>query len=106
MDNQGKFDCDGSTYEAVPDQSRLNAQLRRVVVAMRDGAWRTLGEIEGVTGDGQTSISARLRDLRKERFGVSTVERRRRGDEGRGLFEYRLLLSDKTTNAMGSDGKA
>ena len=97
---QPAFDFDGSTYVAPLDQSRLNAQLRRVIEAMQDRRWRTLAEIERITGDVQASVSARLRDLRKERFGASTVERRRRGEEQRGLFEYRLLVSDSVAAAL------
>lgn len=57
---------------------------------MNDGKWRTLSEISALTGDGEASISARLRDLRKDEFGGLNVDRRRRGDESRGLFEYRV----------------
>jgi len=79
---------DGQTYEPAKDKSRLNAQTRRVYSAMADGCWRTLAEISTETGDPEASVSARLRDLRKSRFGGYCVERRRRGDGG--LFEYRL----------------
>lgn len=94
------FDFSGDTYDRALDQVRLNAQMRRVVRLMCDGRWRTLAEIEKRTGDPQASISARLRDLRKEKFGLSTVERRRRGEEVRGLHEYRLILSRWTRAAM------
>lgn len=82
----------GETYEAEHDHDRLFAQLYRVRGAMQDGEWRTLYEIEAITGDSVQSISARLRDFRKERFGSHTVNRRRRGLEKRGLFEYQLIL--------------
>lgn len=78
---------DGETFDAVLDGERLNAQQQRVLTLMQDGHWRTLDEISQVTGDPPASVSARLRDLRKERFGKHTVERRRRT---KGLFEYRL----------------
>jgi hypothetical protein len=83
----------GATYEAVHDRDRLAAQLERVRRLMQDGEWRTLFEIEAATGDPVQSISARLRDLRKERFGSHTVNRRRRGPERYGLFEYRLVIN-------------
>lgn len=78
----------GTTYEKEYDQERLTKQWMRVYNLMMDGEWRTLREIANVTEDPESSISARLRDLRNE-FGY-TVERRRRGWEGRGIFEYRL----------------
>jgi hypothetical protein len=89
---QGDFDFSGATYERQFDQGRLNAQLQRVYACMRDGVWRTLGEISATTADPPASVSARLRDLRKKRFGEHTVERRARGDRQRRLFEYRLLV--------------
>ena len=100
MTAQPAFDFDGATYVASLDKVRLNAQLKRVVRAMRDGRWRTLAEIERITGDGQASVSARLRDLRKEKFGASKLDRRRRGEEQRGLHEYRIEVSAVTARAM------
>lgn len=78
---------DGETYDHAADHGRLAAQLGRVRTLMEDGQWRTLPEIEAVTHDPQASVSARLRDLRKAKFGGLVVERRRRGP---GLFEYRI----------------
>lgn len=77
----------GFTFDANRDSHRLNAQCRRVRDAMIDGAWRSLAEIETLTGDPQASVSARLRDLRKAAFGRHTVERQYIGD---GLWHYRL----------------
>jgi hypothetical protein len=85
----------GATYEAAHDQDRLAAQLERVRRLMQDGEWRTLPEIADITGDPLQSISARLRDLRKERFGGHTVNRRRRGPERYGLFEYQLAMNEE-----------
>lgn len=82
----------GMTVEACFDEKRLLGQSKRVFGLMCDGVWRTLGEIQMVTGDPQASVSARLRDFRKARFGGHCVDRRRRGDESRGLWEYRLVV--------------
>jgi hypothetical protein len=79
---------DGATYDEARDGDRLRAQLGRVLGVMRDHTWHTLGDIERITGDEKQSISARLRDLRKARFGGHLVERRY---VERGLFEYRLV---------------
>ena len=84
---------DGATYDPKLDKGRLKGQTLRVFNCMKDSGWRTLAEIESVTGDPQSSISARLRDLRKERFGGHTVERRRRGKAEAGLYEYMLKIS-------------
>lgn len=80
---------DGETYDYQRDGARLHKQLQRVYELMRDGEWRTLDEISHLTGDPQSSVSARLRDLRKERHGAHDVERRY---VRRGLYVYRVLV--------------
>lgn len=80
----------GSTFVESLDCDRLRHQLGRVRSLMLDGVWRTLAEISAVTGDPQASISARIRDLRKDRFGGYRVDRRRRAEAERGIFEYRV----------------
>lgn len=77
---------DGETLEE-GDGPRLSRQLLAVRSLMADGAWRTLAEIAEHVGASEASVSARLRDLRKERFGAMTVER---SSLGRGLFRYRV----------------
>lgn len=79
---------DGQTYEPALDHDRLSTQLERVKALMMDGEWRTLDEISSTVGHCSTpSASARLRDIRKARFGAFTVERKR---IGKGLFAYRV----------------
>ena len=94
-EDEAKFHFDGETYDPELDQARLSGQVLRVWEVMQDHHWRTLGEIEMIIGDPQASISARLRDLRKKRFGEHEVERRRRGEGKRGLFEYRVDSTDE-----------
>lgn len=93
MPDQTAFRFDGPVYEAVHDQARLTGQLLRVFELMHDGRWRTLAEIEAITGDPPASISAQLRHLRKRKFGSFIVDKRPRGDRAVGLWEYRLLLT-------------
>jgi hypothetical protein len=81
----------GKTFDAEMDGQRLAKQHKRVKEFMADGQWRTLEEIHQATGDPESSVSARLRDLRKPQHGGHIVERRRRGEGHRGLFEYRLV---------------
>lgn len=75
------------------DVRRLTGQLEAVYRVMTDRRWRTLETLAAEVGretERKTttqSVSARLRDLRKRRFGGYKVERRR--VDG-GLFEYRL----------------
>ena len=71
------------------DCERLEGQTRAIFNLMVDECWRTLAEIEGITGYPQASISAQLRHLRKPRFGSHTINKRRRGING-GTWEYNL----------------
>jgi hypothetical protein len=79
----------GDTFNERRDGDRLRAQLYRVYKVMYDGTWRTLEMISRETNDPITSISARLRDFRKRKFGGHIVERKYLHD---GLWEYRLLV--------------
>lgn len=81
---------DGATYDAALDYERLNKQARRVYNVMRDGMWRSLANIAAHTGDPEASVSARLRDFRKQRYGGLTVQRRR----VEGLWLYRLEVTE------------
>ena len=81
---------DGTAYEPQHDKARLTGQILRVYDLMSDGKWRTLREIASLTGDPEASVSAQLRNLRKKRFGSHTINRRRRGDPGDGVHEYKI----------------
>jgi len=79
---------DGLTFNPEFDYNRLNKQARAVYDVMKDGQWRTLRQIADVTHAPEASVSARLRDFRKPRFGALTVERKR---VHAGLWSYRLI---------------
>lgn len=84
---------DGKTYTPELDYARLGKQLRAVFEFMLDGEWHTLAEISAGVGSPEASVSARLRDFRKVRFGGFTLERERCGPGKNGLHRYRLLKS-------------
>jgi hypothetical protein len=84
------YTFDGETYDPCHDQVRLSRQADAVFRIMSDGAWRTLEEIAEMVNVPTQSVSARLRDFRKPRFGGHNVKRRRRGDPSSGSFEYKL----------------
>ncbi len=79
----------GPDYDPDRDDGRLRGQQLRIWELMRDGAWRTLGEIAAHTGDPEASISAQLRHLRKPRFGAHTIEKKYLGN---GLYTYRMAV--------------
>ncbi len=83
---------DGATFQQARDGARLNAQHSRVWEAMADGVYRSLAQISAITGDPEASISARLRDFRKSRFGSHGIERRHVEN---GLWQYRLVINRK-----------
>jgi len=86
MTKQYRFD--GETFDDDRDGERLSAHMARVRSLMADHAWYTLALIAWHAGCSEASASARLRDLRKERFGSHTIDRRYVGE---GLWEYRLV---------------
>lgn len=81
-------DADGETYDRNRDYTRLNNQRARVYKKMVNHKWWRLYELSAATGDPEASISARIRDLAKPKFGGHVIEKRYAGN---GLWEYRLL---------------
>jgi len=82
---------DGGTLAEQPD-----APVRLTLLWMRvhDYALRhrnvTLAELAKATGGSEASVSARLRDFRKARFGAHEVER---AYIGNGLYQYNVARS-------------
>jgi DNA-binding Lrp family transcriptional regulator len=62
--------------------------MQAVYDVMEDGRWHFLAEMAEMVGAPEGSVSARLRDLRKAKFGGFVVERRRMGTSGH--YAYRL----------------
>lgn len=86
---------DGETYEPSTDKARLTGQLKAVYNVMSDGEWRSLIQISQLAGMKlnkyvpDSSASARLRDLRKDKFGGYEIERKSMGN---GIFHYRMVV--------------
>lgn len=89
MDDMGGLHFDGATFDQERDGARLGEQMQAVFASMKDGQYHTLSDIARMTGAPEASVSARLRDLRKPRFGGHTVNRQY---VRRGLFQYQLLV--------------
>lgn len=79
---------DGNTFDEDRDGARLTRQLMAVRSIVSTGRWVTLAELARAVGASEPSVSARLRDLRKPRFGSHTVERRYLGG---GVWQYRMV---------------
>lgn len=84
---------DGNHYHQTEDEIRLTKQLQGVYNCIRDGGWQTVKEIADKTNYPQPSISAQLRNLRKEKFGGMNVQGRYRS--GTRIFEYKLGAANK-----------
>lgn len=80
---------DGRTFDLERDGRRLTTQWERVRDLMLDGQWRTLHQIAQALDVPEASASARLRDLRKPRFGGYRVEHE---NHGGGTWRYRVLV--------------
>ena len=85
MAQQSYFD--GRTFSPAQDAERLTRQLDIVKRCLLDGEWWTLTGLAAVSGGSEAGVSARLRDLKKERFGKWVIEKER---VGKSLWRYRL----------------
>jgi hypothetical protein len=90
--NQVELRFDGATYNHERDSSRLGDQMLAVYCLMKDGQPRTLAQIAAITSAPEASVSARLRDLRKPRFGGYQIDREY---ISRGLFRYRMAVQQE-----------
>ena len=79
---------EGKTYQPARDGPRLAGQLARVKSYMADGQWHTLAQLAQATGGSESGVSARLRDLKKIRFGSHRIEKQHLEN---GLWHYRLI---------------
>ena len=83
---------DGVTYDHDRDHDRLAGMLGGVQSVMSDGRWHTLAELSDRVGGTEAACSARLRDLRKPKFGGHLVERRYVPN---GLWIYRYTPAER-----------
>ena len=81
----------GPDYDELLDDERLSKQHERIRDYMLAGdLYRSLSEIALALEYPESSVSAQLRHLRKERFGGYTVIKRRRAGSP-GTWEYRVV---------------
>lgn len=85
-------DRDGETFDRARDLERLDSAMGRIFRKMSDGQWYSLAELAEVGRCSEACASARVRDLRKIRFGGFHVSR---SHCGKGLWKYRLAGRDE-----------
>jgi hypothetical protein len=84
---------EGNGYDENIDGKRLKTKSGRIMQLMSDGQWRVFEEIAealNMPAGSSPSISASLREFRREKWGYMQVEKRRRATYS-GLWEYRVL---------------
>lgn len=69
----------------------MTGQVKRVFELMQDGVARTLDEVANALGISEGSAGARIRDLRKPRFGGHTVNRAKL-DTSKNVYTYALVV--------------
>jgi len=93
----------GAAYVPSLDKARLSLQIERVRLYLLRGEWKTLREmkaaLEAIYAPAhfpEASLSAQLRNLRKEPYRLRVERRRRDGvhGAGAGIWEYRLSGSE------------
>lgn len=87
---------DGATYNHELDRKRLTKQINRVWQHVNNGVWHTLASVSNALTLPEASISARLRDFRKKRFGSHIVERERMCSG-----QWRYKLTPRTSSVGG-----
>ena len=86
-----KIDYTDADYNVLFDKTR---QLGQVYAVMKNGRAITIWGLRATIYEqfndhhSETAISARIRDLRKAKYGSHTVETKRRS---KGVYEYRLV---------------
>jgi len=79
---------EGATYDEALDYARLSTQIEDVLNSMLDQKWHMMQDIAESINAPEPSVSAQIRNLRKEKHGGYIIDRRRVGN----TYEYRLDL--------------
>ena len=81
---------DGADYVHERDGKRLAGNHYKLKELMQDEKYRTLREISSLIHVPEASVSAALRDFRKEKFGKHVLNKKYLGN---GLYSYQLILN-------------
>lgn len=83
----------GASSQLALDIDKQSTIRGKVLLLMLDHEFHSLEELERRCGGTVASVSARVRDLRKQKFGGYSVERVRVGTTG--LYMYRIKQEDR-----------
>lgn len=87
---QAELIFDGADYVHERDGKRLANNHFKLKGLMQDEKFRTLREISTLIDVPEASVSAALRDFRKEKFGNNILNKKYLGN---GLYSYQLILN-------------
>ena len=90
MIQQIQIHFDGVTYDPKLDYTRLTTQLGKVYNLLNTGRWYTLRQLADLVKAPEASVSARIRDLRKLKFGEHNIEHDRLSN---GVWRYPMILN-------------
>ena len=82
---------DADTCDPERDGQRLATLQARVAEAVADGDWWSLQNLARETGGSEAAVSARLRDMRKAKYGGHQVHRQHLAH---GLWVYSLEVAE------------
>jgi|TARA_B100000586_G_scaffold265245_1_gene236684 hypothetical protein len=85
---QTQIHFDGVTYDPKLDYTRLTTQLGKIYNLLNTGRWFTLRQLADLIKAPEASVSARIRDLRKPKFGEHNIEHERLSN---GVWRYRMV---------------
>ena len=91
MQKETTPEFDGDDYVSSRDKPRLTQQIHQVRMYMENNNWLSVKQISDDLNFPEPSVSAQIRNLRKEKFGNRIVERRYQGN---GLYEFKLMPKD------------
>lgn len=91
-DKTNPADFQGDDYVATRDRDRLTSQIKKIYLHMRDEQWRSLKDISNELDIPHSSVSAQLRNLRKESFGSHKIHRKHL--QG-GFYLYKLEVNQQ-----------
>ena len=83
---------EGATYDEALDYNRLSTQINDVLNILLDQQWHKMQDIASDISAPEPSVSAQIRNLRKEKHGGYVINRRRVGN----TYEYQLDLEATT----------
>ena len=77
------------------DFRRMDTQRSRLewILTNHPGKWWTLRELGHMAVASETGISARLRDMRKDKYGGYDIQAE---NTGKGLWRYRIAVEENT----------